>query len=687
MISRNDPFGRTERPNYQTPSDEINFVRTVSYNYVPLIIKDQKTLKRLLKNNIIINQTTLNLTDHMIEALALGLNFVTSEPNCPSFDTPLQKWSKKIDCAIHFADPDTVLQSRTSTRRRGWITKYISSDWEPPRQSWRDTLSDWETIIVSKQAPDRARLTPKPIIDAIKKLASIRDIHILPADKGGNTVIWHTDDYDREAQRQLNDKQTYQEQTYDEFIEHLTFLRDQIVYLSDLLLQMGHITKAEHKAIGEQLINGSIGYYLAKPHKKMNELSKTFPGRPIVATCSSVIHLLDKYLTELTAPLLPRIPGSLRDTSDLINKLPKDAPFAQTKITTADVEGLYPSIPWKEGIEASVLFYRQNLPFLREHAITHGKLEPPSVALFAEILTLVISNSFISFKNRRFFLQKQGTAMGMCISVFFANAFMYATTRHLIENQPQNVHTFLRYIDDILIVSDETFDANAFFDGITTRHIRYTIEYPSERQSFLDTYVSVREGRIITSSYRKPTASGLFLNPNSNHPPHVFRGIPLAQFMRIRRICTLTEDFLIAAKRLKKDLTMSGYDKTIINEAYNKALTRPTPADPNGPPDMAEEPTETNLTRKHDIADSIKLIFPYDQAANLTIRNRDLQDTHEQITQHYLKEGADFAVNAIGDKRSTIVSSVGKPIGARFTKHIKKPSLSSKQNACSLLFS
>ena len=64
---------------------------------------------------------------------------------------------------------------------------------------------------------------------------------------------------------------------------------------------------------------------------------------------------LDKYLEELTRPILKRIPGSLRDTRDLLSELARLNDLPEEAIMfSADVETLYPSIPWKEGIDAAV---------------------------------------------------------------------------------------------------------------------------------------------------------------------------------------------------------------------------------------------------------------------------------------------------------------------------------------------
>lgn len=342
----------------------------------------------------------------------------------------------------------------------------------------------------------------------------------------------------------------------------------------------------------------------------------------------------------------------------MIDKLPINCPFPITRVTTADVEGLYPSIPWEGGIHACVLFYREQLPYLRDKAEKEGLLEPPSVRIFADLLTLVVSNSYFSFKNKRYFKQKLGTAMGMCITVFFANCFMYDITKRTILNQSPHVHCFLRYIDDILIISDDSFDASSFFNDITTEHIRYTIEQPSDKQSFLDTYVAVVGDRLITSPYRKATASGLFLNPASNHPAHVFGGIPKAQFMRLRRISSTTTDFKKHAIIMKKDLRTSGYNKTQILEGYFQAL------------DMSRH---SKLIRDNRYTKPLKLIVPYNQANSTQISKQAIQEIHSRIVSHYDRPSTAHIALKLLEITSTIVHSVLPPLASAFSKQIKNP--------------
>lgn len=79
-------------------------------------------------------------------------------------------------------------------------------------------------------------------------------------------------------------------------------------------------------------------YILPKPHLKgINKRTGTFYGKPMVATHSAKIHLMDKYITAITTPLLKRIPVSFKDTGDLLQKLPEKAKSDRTKISTANV--------------------------------------------------------------------------------------------------------------------------------------------------------------------------------------------------------------------------------------------------------------------------------------------------------------------------------------------------------------
>ena len=55
--------------------------------------------------------------------------------------------------------------------------------------------------------------------------------------------------------------------------------------------------------------------------------------------------------------------------------------------------------------------------------------------------------------------------------------------------------------------------------------------------------VALTMGEFSTDVYSKPTDAHQYLNFGSCHPPHVKRGIPYGQGLRLKRICSSEEVF------------------------------------------------------------------------------------------------------------------------------------------------
>lgn len=509
----------------------------------------------------------------------------------------------------------TATNTGKTKEKAGHLRRWINSTWSPPKQDWQDQETskklieqllnptlipgpidpglkddnqtqmeveiDIQTELVNQDPARRAQTlgavvrSHPAILRALEKLSNNKTIHILSADKGGAIVIWNTRDYDREAERQLSDSESYERLTKEEYEKQLKETHVAIMDAAENLYRTGRIKKNELEAIKEAIPRGSAIYFLCKIHKKKLEATGTFPGRPIVRTFEAVVHLLDKLLTEWTSTLLARIDGSLIDTTDLINKLPKDRLPDDATITTADVNSLYPCIPLDHGIAASTRFYSLHYEQLKQEFEERGLLPPPSPPQFERALTLVMRNSFITFKNREFFRQRKGTAMGICISVYFANCYMWQVSQSVLTRQIElpGVVTFLRFIDDILVIQT---DGNRevlklLFDSITNEDCTYVIDKPGRRQSFLDVVIYfAANGLIETEPFTKATSTESFLHYLSNHPKHCRDSIPYAQLIRLRRITTDPEKFMIAALSLIKAFKYRDYPKALLTKQLKK---------------------------------------------------------------------------------------------------------------------
>ena len=503
-------------------------------------------------------------------------------------------------------------------------------------------------------------------IQTLKTLQTRSDIHILKADKGRNTVIWSTSDYDREATRQLADTSTYKELSKEEFQLKLQNIKAECCLIAENLLALNHISSQEDEAINKSKPEGSSIYFLPKIHKNIQHESKTFPGRPIVATFSSVTNLLDKYITKITSHLLRLIPGSLIDTQDFINNLPDTPLSASTVLTTADVTSLYPNIPWKEGIDASTDFYKNNLATLTLLAKDRKMRKPPQPRLFRQIIELVLTNSMISFKNKRFFKQIKGTAMGCCISVYFANCYMFSITNNLIKHKPTWLISFLRYIDDLFFITsiNDKSEMDKLIKSISNDHIRYEVSEPAKLQNFLDTTIKLNNKNIIIfAPFSKDTASGAYLHPASTHPEHTISASPYSQFLRIRRISSNKYIFKKHAGAMKTNFINIGYPRSMIQRIYTK-VSKKTKADL-----FAKKEKNEYTTRN-----SLKFITKFNFTNDWKKISNDLNTLHGAIIEHYEEDGPNKNIDFVSMLKQTPIKLVTRNepnINSFFSPRIK----------------
>lgn len=697
--------------NSKGPDREIQTLRYVlkaPKGYSPEIFPSTKAMELTLASKILVNQTNRVLTGSEIEILCLGLDYI------PTLDAPtthmvgvkeLRAFGDQINRVLiqrhvqseHDRTHTIRLQARpapnfSNARARSAFNKArailirkghyqriralgvrevkrrgIMSRLPKPKEP-RTNPQTWETIPevrhllagLSKSLYGRmtASSMGADLKAAIVSLYKDDSVYITSADKGGGTIIWGVEDYRREAARQLEDRSTYREIDKADLDSQLTQLNLDIGKIIAKLLRRKHITTWEGRGMATPGAGPSAFYLLPKIHKPINIVSKTFSGRPIVATHSAPTHFIDKFLTELTKPLLRRIPGSLLDTLDLLNQLPPGKVPAGTRVVTADVNSLYPSIPWAEGIEAAVDFYRENLLWLSGLHQERGLLGPPTAGTFGELLRLVLENSLIHFQGSRWFHQVKGTAMGCCISVYFANTYMLAVTRQVIESPPPHVLLFSRFIDDILLLTTGTDEQiQTLFDTITNKHIAYDVSRAQTSGSFLDLLILVVEHRVETRPYSKPTSVPFFLHASSNHPYHLVHSIPYAQLVRLKRNASRETDYRKHAKALIKSFRLRGYPEYVLQSAKKKCnrLKR-------------SELLKRGKTRS--TPSTFTCLHPYSRGLAWGEIQKTISRISTLIQQHYA--GTDLG-QAICEYRSTLVATTGRTIGSFFSGKLKNP--------------
>ena len=90
--------------------------------------------------------------------------------------------------------------------------------------------------------------------------------------------------------------------------------------------------------------------------------------------------------------------------------------------------------------------------------------------------------------------------------------------------------------------------------------MKFEVNKSTSGVNFLDSAVSLKDRKLKSNLYSKPTDAFLYLNKTSSHPKHVTNNIPKGQFIRIRRICSDKQDYHSNCDRLCSFFVKRGYD-------------------------------------------------------------------------------------------------------------------------------
>ena len=540
----------------------------------------------------VVNLSKHHLSDDELSVLNRGLNFCPTpgEPDMGNLRRDLDVFHRNLRIKTFFNETDNPSMSQNnvgssvnSTQQQGaQNTQSIHSkstsdldsqvrkskvlkrnkEWSPPTGPLH-----LESFILTNErdlnktfpkAPNFHNLTRTEKV-ALKDLSKNSKLVIKPADKGGATVILNREDYTTEGERQLTDKKFYHKPTSD-----LTeFHSRKIEHLIDNLHKEGEITKSLAGKLHTTDPTTPELYLLPKIHKNKNPP----PGRPVVSANGCPTEKISAFTDLFLKPHLPKIESYIKDTTDFIQKL-NDLPklSEDTILCTLDVGSLYTNIP---NIEGRVAVAR----FLNKYR-TFGQGPEPSNTSICQMLNMILTMNNFRF-NGEDYIQISGTAMGTRVAPTYANIFMSDFEDRFVYTYPKQPIFWGRFIDDIFFIWEHgAIELKKFIDHLNTVHdtIKFTSETSTSRVNFLDVWVSKgQDGYLRTDLYTKPTDSNNYLHFFSAHPGHCKRGIPLGQFLRLRRICSEDEAFVNHCAEKAKHFLRRKYPREVIAEAFQKA--------------------------------------------------------------------------------------------------------------------
>ena len=108
-------------------------------------------------------------------------------------------------------------------------------------------------------------------------------------------------------------------------------------------------------------------------------------------------------------------------------------------MVTADVVGLYPSIPHEAGLKAI------------EKALNNRTNKKVSTEDLVKMAIFVLPNNYFEF-NRKVKLQILGTAIGTKFAPPYSSLFMDEVETSFLETQEMKPLVWFRYIDDVFFI-------------------------------------------------------------------------------------------------------------------------------------------------------------------------------------------------------------------------------------------
>ena len=393
---------------------------------------------------------------------------------------------------------------------------------------------------------------PRRYLKALKELSKDEDTIVTTADKGGGVVLMDYADYRSKMYDLLDDASTYRKTGRGNAEkESKNFNRKARKILSSSPNGKRLLYLLEEKPVTPSMRG------LPKTHKPGN------PMRPITSGVGSAPHQLAKKLAKPLSELLGKVSRShLRNSGDLLDRL-KDIDIAHKKLASFDVKSLFTNVPIQGAIEAvtRALDENQDAPL------------PVPKRDFISLVRLCVEFGALEFDGIEF-KQVEGLAMGSPLSPVLACLFMEVLEAdHFLPIIGPDT-TWLRYVDDVLIIVDKDQDLSSILGSINSIHpkIQFTSEEEQDHKlPFLDTIIWNRGSKMLFSVYRKPTNKDDFIHFYSSHSHRTKTGIVLGFFLRAFRICS--HEFLEEELQyIRGVFTKLGYPLGLLYQLEKKAV-------------------------------------------------------------------------------------------------------------------
>ena len=177
-------------------------------------------------------------------------------------------------------------------------------------------------------------------------------------------------------------------------------------------------------------------YLLPKIHKRLANVT----GCAVISNCGTPPEKASEFLDHHLQPVMKSGMSYIKDTDEFLSKLKNlKKVLDNATLVTADVVGLYPSIPHNEGVEVLMKqldnFYDKSIP--TEDLLKMAKF--------------VLKNKYFEFDSNVKH-QISGTAIDRKFASPYACIYMDYMEKQFLKNEQNQPWIWFRYIADIFFI-------------------------------------------------------------------------------------------------------------------------------------------------------------------------------------------------------------------------------------------
>ena len=391
------------------------------------------------------------------------------------------------------------------------------------------------------------------------------NIVIQKADKGNVVVLVDKEIYLQKMKSILDDKSKFTKLNISDkhIVQTLIETQDRIKAVLDPLKTKGVISEEIYNNISSIGSQPGRLYGLCKIHKESVNGHKPF--RPILSAINTPTYALSKFLIPLLEPITKNdfvITDSFSFSNDVKTQ------NVNHFMVSYDVDSLFTNIPLNETIDICI----EKL-YTRRRNLVKGLNKQE----FRSLLELATKESLFLF-DKNYYSQTDGVAMGSPLGPTLANIFLCHYEEIWLSSCPKQFKPtyYKRYVDDIFCLFKTEQNAKQFQKFLNSRHKNMNFSLEKEENAclpFLDVKVT-KSDTFITSLYKKPTFSGIYLNFKSYVPDTYKKGLIFCLLFRIYSICSNWHLINDEICKLKCILLKNKYPSGFMNSCINIFLSK-----------------------------------------------------------------------------------------------------------------